>query len=69
VNDPRSAQQIAVLLVLPLVLMLVGQVAGAFVITSPMLIAICAGLAIIWLVLVMLSVALFDRESILTRWK
>jgi ABC-2 type transport system permease protein len=69
VNDPRSAQQIAVLLVLPLVLTLVGQVAGAFVITSPMLIAICAGLAIIWLVLVMLSVALFDRESILTRWK
>jgi ABC-2 type transport system permease protein len=69
VNDPRSAQQIAVLLVLPLVLMLVGQVAGAFVITSPMLLALCAGLAIVWLLLVFFSVALFDRESILTRWK
>jgi len=69
VNDPRSAQQIAVLLVLPLVLMLVGQVAGAFIITSPVLLAICAGLAVIWIVLVLLSVALFDRESILTRWK
>jgi ABC-2 type transport system permease protein len=69
VNDPRSAQQIAVLLVLPLVLMLVGQVAGAFVITSSMLLALCAGLAAIWLLLVSFSVALFDRESILTRWK
>ena len=69
VNDPRSAQQIAVLLVLPLVLMLVGQVAGAFVITSPMLLALCGALAAVWLLLVLLSVALFDRESILTRWK
>jgi ABC-2 type transport system permease protein len=69
VNDPRSAQQIAVLLVMPLVLMLVGQVAGAFVITSPMLLAVCGGLAAVWVLLVMLSVALFDRESILTRWK
>ena len=69
VNDPRSAQQIAVLLVLPIVLMLVGQVAGAFVITSTVLLAICAGLFVIWVLLVRLSVALFDRESILTRWK
>lgn len=69
VNDPRSAQQIAVLLVLPLVLMLVGQVAGAFVITSGTLLAVCAALAIAWILLVLLSVAIFDRESILTRWK
>jgi ABC-2 type transport system permease protein len=69
VNDPRSAQQIAVLLVLPLVLMLVGQVAGAFVVTSSMLLAVRAALAIIWMLLVLLSVAIFDRESILTRWK
>jgi ABC-2 type transport system permease protein len=68
VNDPRSAQQIAVLLVLPLVAMLVGQVAGAFVITTGMLIAIAFVLAAIWVLLVLLSVALFDRETILTRW-
>lgn len=68
VNDPRSAQQIAVLLVLPLVAMLVGQVAGAFVITTGMLIAIAMVLAVVWVLLVLLSVALFDRETILTRW-
>ena len=69
VNDPRSAQQIAVLLVVPLVMMMVGQVAGAFVITVPVLLLIAAALAIIWILLVLFSMALFERETILTRWK
>ena len=69
VNDPRSAQQIAVLLVLPLVGLLVGQIAGAFVVTNVMLVGVAAGLAVIWVFLIMLSVALFERETILTRWK
>jgi ABC-2 type transport system permease protein len=69
VNDPRSAQQIAVLLVLPLVTMLVGQVAGAFVITSPVLLLLALGLAAVWVLLILFSVALFERETILTRWK
>jgi hypothetical protein len=34
-----------------------------------MLAAIAAVLAAVWALLVMLSVALFDRETILTRWK
>src|SRR5215210_2206381 len=38
VNDARSAQQIAVLLVLPLVAMLVGQVAGAFIVSTTVLV-------------------------------
>jgi ABC-2 type transport system permease protein len=69
VNDPRSAQQIAVLLVTPLAIMLVGQISGAFVVTTSMLLAVAFGLAIIWLLLIFLSVAIFDRETILTRWK
>ena len=69
VNDPRSAQQIAVLVVLPLVAMVVGQIAGAFVITTAVLSAVAAVLAVLWVLLVLLSVALFDRETILTRWK
>jgi ABC-2 type transport system permease protein len=69
VNDPRSAQQIAVLLVLPLVAMLVGQIVGAFVVTTAMLVGVAAGLAVVWGFLILLSVALFERETILTRWK
>ena len=69
VNDPRSAQQIAVILVTPLVVVLVGQIAGAFVITSAMLVIVSLALAVMWVLLILLSVALFERETILTRWK
>ena len=69
VNDARSAQQIAVLLVLPIVAMLLGQIAGAFVLTTAMLVGVVVGLAVLWAFLIGLSVALFERETILTRWK
>jgi ABC-2 type transport system permease protein len=69
VNDPRSAQQISVLLVMPLMVMFVGQIVGAFVATTGMLALVTAGIAVAWVLLVLLSVALFDRETILTRWK
>lgn len=69
VNDPRSAQQIAVLLVLPLVLLLIGQIAGAFVVTTTILLLLAGALGAVWLLLILFSVALFDRERILTRRK
>ena len=69
VNDPRSAQQIAVLLVLPFATMLVGQLAGVFVITTPVLLLVGGALGALWILLVLFSVALFERETILTRWK
>lgn len=68
VNDPRSAQQVAVLVVLPLIGMLLGQIAGVFFITTPILLALCFAMAAVWVVLILLSVALFERETILTRW-
>jgi len=69
VNDPRSAQQIAVLVVVPLFVLTIGQIAGAFVLTVPVLLLIAAALAIAWMLLILLSMALFERETILTRWK
>lgn len=68
-NDPRSAQQVAVLVVLPLVLLFVGQLAGAFFLTTALLLLVAAVALVAWLLLVMFSVALFERETILTRWK
>jgi ABC-2 type transport system permease protein len=68
VNDPRSAQQVAILMVLPLIGMLIGQIAGAFFITTGILLALCFGMAAIWVGLILLSIALFERETILTRW-
>lgn len=68
VNDPRSAQQVAVLVILPLIGMLIGQMAGAFFITTAVLVLLCAAMIAAWVVLILLSVALFERETILTRW-
>jgi ABC-2 type transport system permease protein len=68
VNDPRSAQQVAVLVILPLIGILIGQIAGAFFITTGGLALLCLGVIASWGLLILLSVALFDRETILTRW-
>lgn len=68
VNDPRSAQQVAVLVILPLIGMLVGQVAGSFFLTTSILLLVCGAMIAAWIVLILLSVALFERETILTRW-
>lgn len=68
VNDPRSAQQVAVLIILPLIGMLVGQIVGSFFLTTSILLLVCALTMTAWILLILLSVALFERETILTRW-
>ncbi len=69
VNDPRTAQQFGALLILPLTGMFIAQMTGIFVLTIPMTLLVMAALAAIWLLLVGLGVVLFDRETILTRWR
>jgi ABC-2 type transport system permease protein len=69
VNDARSAQQIGALIILPIAALLVAQVTGSFVLTGAMLVAIALALAVLNAGLMALGIALFDRESILTRWK
>ena len=68
-TDVRSAQQTAVLVILPLVAALVGQLAGAFIIPVVGLVLFALALAALWAGLVLVSVAVFERESILTRWR
>jgi len=68
VNDPRSAQQVAVLVILPLIGVLIGQMAGAFFISTSVLALACLAVMAAWGLLILLSVALFERETILTRW-
>ena len=69
VNDARSAQQIGVLVVLPIAGMLVFQLTGSFRLTLPIIALIATTLAAINAGLMLLGIALFDRESILTRWR
>jgi ABC-2 type transport system permease protein len=69
VNDPRSAQQLGALVILPLAALLVGQMSGAVLLTPAVIALIALGFVVINAGLMVFAIALFDRESILTRWK
>jgi ABC-2 type transport system permease protein len=68
-NDPRTAQQFGALLILPLTGLFMGQMTGIVVLTIPLTLLVMAGLAAVWAVLLLLGIAVFDRETILTRWR
>ena len=69
VNDARSAQQIGALIILPISALLVAEFSGAVRLTSALILVISAVLAMLNGILMAVGVRLFDRESILTRWK
>lgn len=69
VTDPRVAEQLAGAIVLPIILLLVGQSTGAFLLSQELI--WLAGLLVLILDLFLLFFIqrVFERESILTRWK
>jgi ABC-2 type transport system permease protein len=69
VNDPRVAEQLSAVVILPLLAVFFGQVAGLFVLNSTLILIMCLVLALVDILMVYLSVRLFQRETILTRWK
>lgn len=69
VNDARSAQQIGALIILPIAALLVAQLAGNLTLTVPLVLFLSVALVGVNGVLMLVGVALFDRESILTRWR
>ena len=69
VNDARSAQQIGALIIIPIAGLLVMQLTGSFLLTIPVIAFIALALVGINTVLMIVGIALFDRETILTRWK
>jgi ABC-2 type transport system permease protein len=69
VNDARTAQQFGVLIVVPLTAILVAQFTGSLWLTATALGCVGLGLFGLWILLAVASVAMFEREAILTRWK
>ncbi len=69
VNDTRVAEQISALVILPVVALFMGQVSGVVFINRTLILAMGAVLAVLDFGLVQLTVRLFQREAILTRWK
>ena len=68
-TDPRSAQQLTSLLILPITVIFIAQLMGAFVLTPAWLLLGCTVIAIFNVLLLMSGVRVFDRETILTRWR
>jgi ABC-2 type transport system permease protein len=69
VNDARTAQQFGVLIILPLAALLVAQFTGRLWLSAGTLALIGLGLIGLWLLLTIVSAVVFERESILTRWR
>lgn len=69
VTDPRVAEQLSAVVVLPLILIIVGQSMGLLIIDRQLVLLAALFILIVDASLLYLSVKLFQREQILTRWK
>jgi ABC-2 type transport system permease protein len=69
VNDTRAAQQLAGLVVIPIVLLAVGQTTGFIFLSTVAFVVAAILIALIDVGVLYAGVQLFQRETILTRWK
>jgi ABC-2 type transport system permease protein len=69
VNDARSAQQLGGLVVLPMTGVFVAQLTGQFLLGVWALLMVAAGLVVVNGILLWVGVMVFQRETILMRWK
>lgn len=68
-NDPRVAEQLSMLVILPLLAVFFAQIAGLFFINETLILWMAVALALIDAGLLAFATQLFQRETILTRWK
>ncbi|HET9495083.1 MAG TPA: ABC transporter permease subunit [Chloroflexia bacterium] len=68
VKEPSSAQQLGSLVILPVIGMLVAQVAGYVEVSASFIVGVAVGVALLDVALLFLSIKLFHREEILTNW-
>jgi ABC-2 type transport system permease protein len=69
VSDPRAAEQISMVVIVPILGAMFGQIGGLFVINAQFVWFSALVLLVIDAVLVFLGGRLFQRETILTRWR
>jgi ABC-2 type transport system permease protein len=69
VSDPRAAEQISMLVLLPLLGIFFAQMMGLVLLDTRFILITAAVLGAIDVGLIYLGVGLFQRETILTRWK
>lgn len=68
-SDPRSAQQLTALLILPITAVFVAQLAGVLVVGPAVMLLGSLACLILNAILLWIGVRVFQRETILTRWR
>jgi ABC-2 type transport system permease protein len=68
-NDPRVAEQLSMLVILPLLALFFGQIAGMILVNFSMVVWMALSMLVIDAALIAFATQLFQREAILTRWK
>ncbi len=69
VNDPRTAEQISMLMIVPVLLLFFATLAGLFVLDVRFVLVVAAALVLVDGGLIYLGTRLFRREVILTQWR
>src|SRR3972149_264810 len=69
VNDPRAAAQISAVIIVPLMGLVFGQIAGVIIVNLQLMIVVAGVLALADVGMVYVGAQLFQRETILTKWK
>ena len=69
VNDTRTAQQLSIWAVVPIIGIILGELSGQFELTVLVAVIACLILILIAVLLTWAAAQLFQRETILTRWK
>ena len=69
VNEPRVAEQLSALVILPVLALFFAQIAGLLIVNRQIVLLLCVILLILDIVMVYLAVRLFHRETILTSCK
>jgi ABC-2 type transport system permease protein len=69
VNDPRVAEQLSAVVILPILGLFFGQISGLLLVNSRLILIMALLLALVDIAMVYVAVRIFQREVILTRWK
>ncbi len=69
VNDPRVAEQISAVVIVPLLGLVFGQIAGVIILNVQFMLVAVGVLVLVDVGLIYLGARLFQRETILTKWK
>jgi len=69
VNDPRAAQQVSAVFIIPIMGIFLMQMMGLALIDLKIMLVMVAAVFVVDLITLRLGKFIFDREEILTRWK